>query len=143
MKKKILLFGLSLSLLFLWACSNNAQNQSESDQASVNSEALPSSSQEVFLDEALFGVWASAHEGERGMVERLYFYESGELKIELDYEGSLYATLYGDYRVGDHSVLCSITEGASPYAVSYDYRIDGRTLILTDDDGPAEYLRTS
>ncbi len=143
MKRRFLLPLLILALLFLWACDNNAQNPSESAQFSENDSSQQGISQEFVADEALLGVWVSADEGERQMVETLYFYENGEMIIELDYQGAPYGTLYGTYSIDGHSLVCDITEGTAPYAVTYEYRIDGRMLILTDDDGPAEYLRTS
>ncbi len=143
MKRSALPLLLSLLLLLFCACDNNAQNPSENAQNPENTSITESSQEEFYLDEALFGVWVSADEGERQMVESLFFYESGDMVIQLDYQGSPYGTLYGSYQVEGHSLICQITEGTTPYSVTYDYRIDGRMLILTDDDGPAEYLRTS
>ena len=112
------------------------------------SEAEPpstaSSTEEVMtLPQELLGVWVSADEGERQMVETISFYEDGSMTVELKYQGSDYGKLYGTCTLEGHRLICSITDGASPYTVEYEFRIDGRMLILTDDDGPAEYLRTS
>lgn len=112
------------------------------------SEAEPSSTaastEEVMtLPQELLGVWVSADEGERQMVETISFYEDGAMTVELKYRGSDYGKLYGTCTLEGHRLICSITDGASPYTVEYEFRIDGRMLILTDDDGPAEYLRTS
>ena len=112
------------------------------------SEAEPSSTaastEEVMtLPQELLGVWVSADEGERQMVETISFCEDGSMTVELKYQGSDYGKLYGTCTLEGHRLICSITDGASPYTVEYEFRIDGRMLILTDDDGPAEYLRTS
>ena len=137
MKKTVFLLILCLCLLLCAGCKDkNAQDSSNNDQ---NTEE----STELVIDEALLGVWSSAREGERDMVETLYFYESGDMIIELRYEGDPYGTLYGTYTVDGHLIRCNITEGTTPYQVDYEYRIDGRMLTLTDDDGPANYLRTS
>ena len=69
--------------------------------------------------------------------------QHGTVTVRLDYEGSLYGVLSGSFYVEGHSVVCHITEGASPYDVTYEYRVDGRELYLTDDDGVAHYLRNS
>ena len=133
--KKILLIALACLCLLLWTgCdSKNAQDSSNSTQSSA----------ELSIDPALLGVWTGADPGEREMVESLYFYENGSVVIELSYEGSPYGTLYGTFTVDGHYIICDITEGTEPYQVTYEYRIDGRMLTLTDDDGPANYLRTS
>lgn len=148
MRKVVFALFLGLCLLFCGACDvENAQDSSDTAQSSeiLGSDTESSNSPDPVLsiDPELLGVWVSADEGEREMVERLYFYENGSLVIELDYEGSPYGTLYGTYTVDGHSLLCDITEGTTPYQVTYEYRIDGRMLTLTDDDGPADYLRTS
>ena len=102
------------------------------------------STQEIMtLPRELLGVWVSADEGERNMVETISFFEDGSMTVELKYQGSDYGKLYGSCTLEGHRLICSITDGASPYTVEYEFRIDGRMLILTDDDGPAEYLRTS
>lgn len=102
------------------------------------------STQEIMtLPQELLGVWVSADEGERNMVETISFFEDGSMTVELKYQGSDYGKLYGSCTLEGHRLICSITDGASPYTVEYEFRIDGRMLILTDDDGPAEYLRTS
>lgn len=137
MKKTCVLLLLCLCLL-LWAGCEDKNAQESSDNAQSDA---PST--ELVIDQALLGVWVSADEGERNMVESLYFYENGSIVIELLYEGDPYGTLYGSYTVDGHNLLCDITEGTTPYKVNYEYRIDGRMLTLTDDDGPANYLRTS
>ena len=137
MKKTAFLLILCLCLLLCAGCKDkNAQDSSDFDQNVEETYTL-------VIDEALLGVWSSAREGERDMVETLYFYESGDMIIELRYEGDPYGTLYGTYTVDGHLIRCNITEGTTPYQVDYEYRIDGRMLTLTDDDGPANYLRTS
>lgn len=152
MKRSIAFIAVICCLFSLCACSvKNAQDSSEIAQSSeMTSQVLTEMQSESVLftetgwiDEALLGQWSSADGGERQMFEHLSFYENGSLVIELDYQGSHYGTLMGTFCVDGHNLLCSITEGADPYQVIYEYRIDGRMLILQDDDGSAEYLRTS
>lgn len=137
MKKGLLLALVCLCLLLWTGCEN------KNDQISSNSAHSESAATELSIDPALLGAWTGADPGEREMVESLYFYENGSIIIEFSYEGSPYGTLYGTFTVDGHNIICDITEGADPYQVTYEYRIDGRMLTLTDDDGPANYLRTS
>lgn len=133
--KKILFILLICLCLLLWTGCDDKTAQESSNNAQ--------SSSVLSIDPALLGVWSSADAGERDMVESLYFYENGSIIIEMVYQGSPYGTLYGTFTVDGHNIICDITEGAEPYEVTYEYRIDGRMLTLTDDDGPANYLRTS
>lgn len=137
MKTRLLVVLLCLCLLFCAGCDSNIAQDSSNN---AHSSQAPT---ELNIDPALLGVWTGADPGEREMVESLYFYENGSIVIELSYEGSPYGTLYGSFTVDGHYIICDITEGADPYQVTYEYRIDGRMLTLTDDDGPANYLRTS
>lgn len=125
---------LVVSLLLCVGCEKQPAQTEPSTEPTQSSYTIPSE---------LLGIWVSADGGDREMIERLYFYEDGSLIVELDYEGEPYGSLYGTFSVEGHTIHCDITEGTTPYQVSYDYRIDGRELILTDDDGPATYLRTS
>lgn len=128
------------ALFFLVACGEETlPSVSAEDTASTEE-----STREIMtLPRELLGVWVSADEGERNMVETIIFFEDGSMTVELKYQGSDYGKLYGSCTLEGHRLICSITDGASPYTVEYEFRIDGRMLILTDDDGPAEYLRTS
>ncbi len=152
MKRSVAFLAAIICLFSLCACNvENAQDSSEIAQNSETGSQAPEETQiesvlfteTGLIDEALLGQWSSADGGERQMIEHLSFYENGSLVIELDYQGSHYGTLIGTFCVDGHNLLCSITEGTDPYQVIYEYRIDGRMLILQDDDGPAEYLRTS
>ena len=89
------------------------------------------------------GVWVSADAGKLMLSETITFGEDGSLTVSGTYQGSDAGTVYGTYRVEYNRILCSITGGTTPFDVSYQFRIDGRELILTDDDGEAHYLRTS
>ena len=71
MKKISFLLILCLCLLLCVGCKDkNAQDSSDNAQNVEETATL-------VIDEALLGVWASANEGERDMVETLYFYENG------------------------------------------------------------------
>lgn len=138
MLRKLLLLLLALSLLLCAGCSAVPNGE----------ETLPSESPEVpestySIPEELLGVWVSASAGERNMVETITFFADGTMTVELDYEGSDYGILYGSFYMAGNSIVCHISEGADPYDVTYEYRIDGRELYLTDDDGIAQYLRNS
>lgn len=136
--KRVLILPILLALLLIWGCGDNAAERIDPSQTD------PSLSQELMaLPQELLGVWVSADEGERDMVETISFFEDNSLTVELKYQGENYGMLYGYCTIEGHRLTCHIQEGASPYTVEYEFRIDGRMLILTDDDGPAEYLRTS
>lgn len=136
LKKWICLAGLLLCLTVLMGC----EAQPHSDTGGEPSQTEPTQLQ---IPQELLGHWVSADEGERQMTESISFYENGSIVVELTYEGELYGTLYGSFTVDGHYIHCDITEGTAPYKVTYEYRIDGRELFLTDDDGIAQYLRTS
>ena len=107
-------------------------------------EASATVSETVFsVPQDLPGVWVSADAGKLMLSETITFGEDGSLTVSGTYQGSDAGTIYGTYRVEFNRILCSITGGATPFDVSYQFRIDGRELILTDDDGEARYLRTS
>lgn len=141
MMRTLLLILTLLTLLLSAGCADGENSTAPSSQT----ESIQTSSTEevMTLPQELIGVWVSADEGERDMIETITFYEDGSMTVELKYQGSDYGTLYGSCTPEGHRIICSITDGASPYTVEYEYRIDGRELILTDDDGPAHYLRTS
>lgn len=136
--KRILILLSLLALLPVWGCGEKtAESAPPSQTVSDNSEEI------MALPQELLGVWVSADEGERDMVETISFFEDNSFTVELKYQGSDYGMLYGHCTIEGHRLTCHIEDGASPYAVEYEFRIDGRMLILADDDGPAEYLRTS
>lgn len=136
--KRILLLLSLLALLLTWGCGTNET------QSTMPSQTEPDFSQELMaLPQELLGVWVSADEGERDMVETISFFEDNSLTVALKYQGEDYGMLYGYCTIEGHRLTCHIQEGTTPYTVEYEFRIDGRMLILTDDDGPAEYLRTS
>ncbi|MBQ4565085.1 MAG: hypothetical protein IJA48_01935 [Oscillospiraceae bacterium] len=136
-------FCLLLSVFALF-CFTGCSEEALPPVSAEDTASTEVSTQEIMtLPRELLGVWVSADEGERNMVETISFFEDGSMTVELKYQGSDYGKLYGSCTLEGHRLICSITDGASPYTVEYEFRIDGRMLILTDDDGPAEYLRTS
>ena len=141
--KQLLCCLLLLCVLFV-GCETAADSAESSTQ--IPSEApqtLPDASDEPEIPQDLPGVWVSASEGQLMLTETITFYENGDLTVSGTYQGSDAGTVYGTYRVEYNRILCSITGGTTPFDVSYQFRIDGRELILTDDDGEAHYLRTS
>ena len=138
--KRVLICCL-LCLLFYGCSGKAASTPSEAaPQESSVSEEIP---QEEPIPQELPGVWVSASAGERNMIETITFAEDGSLTVHLDYEGSDYSTVYGTYRVREGKLICDITEGTAPFQKEYTFRIDGRELYLTDEDGEAHYLRNS
>ena len=134
--KRWLCLILILGLLTAVGCSEAAPSESV--------EASSAPPETVFsVPQDLPGVWVSADAGKLMLSETITFGEDGSLTVSGPYQGSDAGTIYGTYRVEFNRILCSITGGAAPFDVSYQFRIDGRELILTDDDGEARYLRTS
>lgn len=133
--KRLIFCILCLSLL-LCAC---ARTPTPSDGGTADT-AAPT---ELSIPQGLAGVWVSAHAGEWNMIETITFGEDGSLSVQLTYEGSDYQTIYGTYTVSGGTIFCDITEGTTPFQIEYTYRIDGRELYLTDEDGEAQYLRNS
>lgn len=130
--KKVILLLLLLVLTLSTACG-----KAQTAGTTATKEAVFTVPQE------LPGVWVSADAGTLQMTETITFYESGELMVSATYQGRDAGTIYGTYQVEFDTIYCSITEGAEPFDITYTFRIDGRELILTDDDGDAHYLRTS
>lgn len=134
--KRILLILLILSVLCAAGCTQAP--------ATEESAAPPVTEMtEGGIPQDLPGVWTSANAGKLMMSETITFGEDGSLMVTGTYEGSDMGTIYGTYRVVFNTIFCDITEGTTPFQVSYSFRIDGRELVLTDDDGDATYLRTS
>lgn len=134
--KRLLIAILLLSVLFAAGCSTSPTQETAVTEA-------PSEPSEFAIPQELPGVWTSADAGKLMMSETITFGEDGSLTVSGTYEGSDMGTIYGTYRVEHNRILCDITGGTTPYQVSYAFRIDGRELVLTDDDGDATYLRTS
>ena len=133
--KRLLIALLVLSVLCAAGCT--ATTEPEPTEVSVT--GMPESA----IPQELPGVWTSASAGKLMMSETITFGEDGSLMVTGIYEGSDMGTIYGTYRVVFNTIFCDITEGTTPFQVSYAFRIDGRELTLTDDDGDATYLRTS
>ena len=134
--KRLLIFLILLSVLCAAGCT-------QAPEAETTAAVPVMETQENAIPQELPGVWTSANAGKLMMSETIIFGEDGSLEVTGTYEGSNMGTLYGTYRVEHNYILCKITEGATPFQVSYAFRIDGRELVLTDDDGDATYLRTS
>lgn len=134
--KRLLTAILLLSVLFAAGCDRTAV------QESTAAEPVTEQTEEAIPQE-LPGVWTSANAGKLMMSETITFGEDGSLTVSGVYQGSDMGTIYGTYRVIGNTIFCDVTGGTTPFKVSYAFRIEGRELTLTDDDGDATYLRTS
>lgn len=133
--KRLWIACLLLAVLFAAGCrQTTAQESADTPVTELPEYAIP---------QELPGVWTSANAGKLMMSETITFGEDGYLEVTGVYEGSDMGTIYGTYKVMGNTIFCDITEGATPFKVSYAFRIDGRELVLTDDNGDATYLRTS
>ncbi|MBQ3355897.1 MAG: hypothetical protein IJG45_02110 [Oscillospiraceae bacterium] len=129
----------AILLLALLCCVGCSRTPATPESTAAPVTELP----EYGIPQDLPGVWSSADAGKLMMSETITFGEDGSLSVSGVYEGSDMGTIYGTYRVMGNTIFCDITEGATPFKVSYAFRVDGRELVLTDDDGDAHYLRTS
>lgn len=136
MKKLII----CLILLFCTACGTA---QPATEAASVPTEPTEPTTAALFIPTELLGSWVSARGGELEMVETITFFEDGSISVSAVYQGQDAGTIYGTYTVIGHAIHCAITQGTTPFSVVYDYRIDGRELTLTDEEGTAQYLRVA
>lgn len=133
--KRLMIAILLLSVLCAAGCGKAPQEESAAPPVTeLPAEGIP---------QELPGVWTSADAGKLMMSETITFGEDGDLEVTGTYEGNDMGTIYGTYRVVGNTIFCDITGGSAPFQVSYAFRIDGRELTLTDDDGDATYLRTS
>ena len=135
---KQLIFCLCLVLLLCTACGTT---QSTTPTTVTTTE--PTTTSTPFIPTELLGTWASARGGELEMVETITFFEDGSLSVNAVYQGQDAGTIYGTYTVIGHSIHCAITQGTTPFSVVYDFRIDGRELTLTDEEGTSQYLRVA
>lgn len=132
-------FLIAIALLSVLLAVGCAQTPPTTESTAAPVTELP----EASVPQELPGVWASADAGKLMMSETITFGEDGSLTVSGVYQGSDMGTIYGTYRVVGNTIFCDVTEGTTPFKVSYAFRIDGRELVLTDDDGDARYLRTS
>ncbi|MBQ6430275.1 MAG: hypothetical protein IJJ99_00125 [Oscillospiraceae bacterium] len=126
-------------LLLAMLCAAGCGTTTPKESTAAPDPSLP----EEGIPQDLPGVWTSANAGKLMMSETITFEEDGYLTVTGTYEGGDLGTIYGTYRVIGNTIFCDITRGTTPYQVSYAFHIDGRELVLTDDDGDATYLRTS
>ena len=136
---KQLIFCLCLVLLLCTACGK----QTPTTTATTTEPTVPTTQADYFIPTELLGSWASARGGELEMVETITFFEDGSISVNAVYQGQDAGTIYGTYVVTGHTIHCAITEGTTPFSVVYDFRIDGRELTLTDEEGTAQYLRVA
>ena len=147
--KRFLIALVLLAVLCAAGCGTETQDPAASGQNPIadrtQGDPAPSDASlpEEGIPQELPGVWSSADAGKLMMSETITFGEDGDLTVTGTYQGGDMGTIYGTYRVVGNNIFCSITGGTTPYEVTYAFRIDGRTLVLTDDDGDATYLRTS
>lgn len=132
MKQFYLILSLLLCMFFLFGCAAEA------------APTEPSTEAENAVPQELVGTWTSADSGELDMTETFTFNEDGTLSAYAVYHGTQSSTITGTFRAEGHTVYCEVTGGVTePYSLVYEFRVDGRELYLTDDDGDAHFLRVS
>ncbi len=91
----------------------------------------------------LIGAWRSLDPGELDMVETIEFFEDGSISVNCTYQGKDAGTIYGTYYIMEEFLHCDMTANDAPYILDYRFEIDGRELVLYDDDGAANYIKVS
>lgn len=131
---------ISILLILLLCCSGCAGGTPTETTAPTDTAATDAD----FIPTELVGTWTSASSGELDMTETFTFNEDGTLSAYAIYRGTETPTVGGSFAVSGHTLLCEISEGVNePYTVTYEFRIDGRELYLTDDEGDSHFLRVS
>lgn len=137
MKKIFVVMAAVLALLCAGCASAPAAEPT--DDAARHASAAPDP-----VPEALTGTWSSADSGQLDLTETFTFSADGTLSASAVYRGAQTQTVTGTFTVSGHTLYCEITGGVGePYTLTFDYRIDGRELYLTDSDGESQFLRVS
>ena len=135
MKKLLILF--LLLLLLLTACGKK-------DPVPPVETVLPESTVETTpVPPMLIGMWRSLDPGELDMVETIEIFKDGNITVSCTYQGQDAGTIYGTYYVTGDFLHCDMTANGTPYIIDYRFEIDGRELVLYDDDGAADYIKVS
>lgn len=138
---KRLLILLILLTLLLTACGKpetptvNTEEPTQSQAAQITeTEAVPP---------MLIGAWRSLDPGELDMVETIEFFEDGSISVNCTYQGQDAGTIYGTYTIINGMLHCDMTANDAPYIIDYQFLIDGRELILINEDREANYIKVS
>lgn len=127
-------------LILLLCCTGCTDGRTTETTAPTDTAATDAD----FIPAELVGTWTSASGGELDMTETFTFNEDGTLSAYAIYRGTETPTVGGTFTVSGHTLLCEVSEGVNePYTVTYEFRIDGRELYLTDDEGDSHFLRVS
>ena len=92
---------------------------------------------------ALIGMWRNAGQYSEGrdFVETMTLNEDGSCTIHLDYQGEDYQTLNGSYEVRDSVLYTDLDTGNGRVQRSFQYTLDGRELILQNEQKSVTYIR--
>lgn len=134
--KKICVLALLLALL-LTGCGKKAPTppvETVLPESTVETSPVPS---------MLIGMWRSLDPGELDMVETIEISEDGNISVNCTFQGRDAGTIYGTYYVTGDFLHCDMTANGAPYIIDYRFEIDGRELVLYDDDGAAHYIKVS
>lgn len=134
--KKLCVLALLLALL-LTGCGKKAPTppvETVLPESTVETSPVPS---------MLIGMWRSLDPGELDMVETIEISEDGNISVNCTFQGRDAGTIYGTYYVTGDLLHCDMTANGAPYIIDYRFEIDGRELVLYDDDGAAHYIKVS
>ena len=134
--KKLLILFLLLPLLLTACGKKNPSPPVETVLPESTAETTP-------IPPMLIGMWRSLDPGELDMVETIEISEDGYISVNCTYQGQDAGTIYGTYYVTGEFLHCDMTANGAPYIIDYRFEIDGRELVLYDDDGAANYIKVS
>ena len=138
--RKITIILLLLALLLVGCRKNDSTPSTENKASTAETFA---SLETTPTPEMLIGAWRSLDPGELDMVETIEIFEDGSITVNCQYQGKDAGTIYGTYYVSDDVLHCDMFSNGAPYMIEYRFELDGRELILQDDDGPAHYIKVS
>ena len=92
---------------------------------------------------ALIGMWRNAGQYSEGrdFVETMTLNEDGSCTIHLDYQGEDYQTLSGSYEVKNGVLYTDLDTENGQMQRSFQYTLDGRELILQNEQKSVTYIR--
>jgi hypothetical protein len=140
--KKLLFFTLLLALLLVGCGTKKTLPPVET----ILTEAEPQTSTVLETSptpDMLLGMWRSLDPGELDMVETIEFSQDGNISVNCVYQGKDAGTIYGTYYVMGEFLHCDMFANGAPYIIDYRFELDGRELVLYDNDGAAHYIKVS
>ena len=140
--KRFLILLILLTLL-LTACGKTESPTVNTEELTKNQATQATETLTEAVPPMLIGAWRSLDPGELDMVETIEFFEDGSISVNCTYQGQDAGTIYGTYTIINGMLHCDMTANDAPYIIDYQFLIDGRELILINEDHEANYIKVS